>query len=398
MAKLTAAKIRTLTKPGIHGDGRGLYLQIGKAGTKSWILRISIDGRRREMGLGGFPAVSLARARQLADAQRAAVADGRDPVAERKRAAMPTFAEAARLTHEINRARWKNANHKRQWLGTLERFAFPHIGNMPLDRIERRDVLAVLTPIWTEKPETARRVRQRMGTTFRWGMAHGYIQHNPAGEAIDGALPSMPRLVKGHFRAMDYREVPAALETVAAGQASMASKLCFRFLVLTAARSGEARGASWSEMDMEAREWRIPAARMKRRAEHRVPLSDAAMEVLREAARFREAGDLVFASITRPGAALSDVTLTMLLRRYRFADRATVHGFRSSFRDWCAETGQPRELAEAALAHTIGGVEGAYFRSDLFERRRRLMDDWAAFLTGPQDAANVLPFRPRPRA
>ena len=394
MAKLTSTKIKALDKPGMHGDGRGLYLQIAPKGSRAWVLRLTIDGRRRDIGLGGYPAVSLAKARQLADAQRTAVADGRDPVAEKKRAAMPTFAEAARLTHEINRARWKNANHKAQWLGTLERNAFPRIGKMALDRIERRDVLAVLTPIWTTKPETARRVRQRIRTVLKWGMAHGYIEHNAAGEAIDGALPSMPR-VKAHFRALPYADIPAALDRFVAGQASWASKFCFRFLVLTAARSGEARGARWSEIDMDARTWTIPGDRMKAKVEHRVPLSEAALEVLREARRLDDGSDLVFPSSTRRGCPLSDVTLTMLLRKYGLADRATVHGFRSSFRDWCAETGQPRELAEAALAHVVGGVEGAYFRSDLFERRRQLMNDWAAFVTGEGGEAggNVIPFQ-----
>ena len=385
--KLTATKVRALDATGMHGDGRGLYLRIAAGGSRSWMLRLTIDGRRRDMGLGGYPAVSLAKARQIADTRRAAVAEGRDPLAERKRAAMPTFAEAARLTHEINGPRWKNANHKAQWLGTLERFAFARIGKMPLDRIERRDVLAVLTPIWTAKPETARRVRQRIRTVLKWGMAHGYVEHNAAGEGIDGALPPMPR-VKAHFRALPHGEVSGALERFASGEASMAARLCFRFLVLTAARSGEARGAQWSEIDMEAREWRIPAERMKAKAAHRVPLSEAAVAVLAEARRLDDRSGLCFPSSTKRGSPLSDVTLTMNLRRYGLADRATVHGFRSSFRDWCAETGQPRELAEAALAHVVTGVEGAYFRSDLYDRRRALMDDWAAYLT--REAAKVV--------
>ncbi len=376
---LTAMKVRALDKPGMHGDGRGLYLRIAAGGSKGWILRATIDGRRRDIGLGGYPSVSLAKARQIADAHRAAVAEGRDPLAEKRRAAMPTFSEAADKVHALNIGRWRNGQHTTQWRQTLRLYADPVIGKMPLDRIERRDVLAVLTPIWASKPETAHRVRQRIRTVLKWGMGHGYIEQNAAGEAIDGALPSMPRL-KAHFRALPHGEVAAALQRFDDGQASMASKLCFKFLVLTAARSGEARGARWSEIDMNAREWRIPADRMKAKTEHRVPLSDAAVAVLEAARPLQDDSGLVFPSSTKPGSPLSDVTLTMLLRKYGLADRATVHGFRSSFRDWCAETGKSREVAEAALAHAVVGVEGAYFRTDLLALRRMLMDEWARYL------------------
>ena len=276
MTALTAAKVKALTKPGMHHDGRGLYLRVAPGGSKGWMLRATIDGRRRDLGLGGYPSVSLARARQLADGHRLAVAEGRDPLAEKRRAATPTFAEAAAKVHEVNLPRWKNGKHTAQWLSTLERYAFPTIGKMPLDRITRRDVLAVLTPIWTTKPETARRVRQRIRTVLRWAMAHEFVEHNAAGEGIDGALPAMRRF-KAHHRALPHAEVPAALETIDASTAGMAAKLCLRFLILTAARSGEARGATWSETDLGNRLWTIPAERMKGGAEHRVPLSDAAL-------------------------------------------------------------------------------------------------------------------------
>ena len=203
-----------------------------------------------------------------------------------------------------------------------------------------------------------------------------------AGEGIDGALPAMPA-VKQHFRALPYQEVGAALETVEASWTSRAAKLCLRFLILTASRPGEARGATWAEVDVEAPEWRIPAERMKGGAGHRIPLSDAALAVLERARGFDDGSGLIFPSAVRPGHPLSDMTLTKILRDQGLADRATVHGFRSAFRDWCAETGKPREIAEAALAHTVGGVEGAYFRSDLLARRRVLMDQWAVFLTVP---------------
>ena len=378
---LTASKTKALSEPGMHSDGRGLYLRVAPGGSKGWILRISIDGRRRDIGLGGYPSVPLAKARQFADAHRLAVAEGCDPLAEKRRAATPTFAEAAVKVHEANLPRWKNGKHTVQWLSTLERYAFLTLGKMPLDRIERRDVLGILTPIWAAKPETARRVRQRIRTVLKWGQAHGYVEHNAAGEGIDGALPAMRR-VRAHFRALPYTEIPAALDTVDASPASMAAKLCMRFVILTVARSGEARGALWSEIDLDAATWTIPAERMKGGVEHRVPLSEPALAVLPEAAALRDDNGLVFPSPRKRGKPLSDMVLTKILRDNGLSDRATVHGFRSSFRDWAADTGKAREIAEAALAHTVGGVEGAYFRSDLFERRRRLMNDWGLFVTG----------------
>ena len=216
---------------------------------------------------------------------------------------------------------------------------------------------------------------------LRWCWAHGYVSENVAREGIDGALPA----VKAHFRALPYHKVAAALETVDGSKASQAAKLCLRFLILTAARSGEARGATWVEVDSEAREWRIPGERIKGGASHRVPLSDAAPTALERARALDDGSGLVFPSPLRSGRPLSNMTLTKILRNQGLAVRATVHGFRSTFRGWCAETGRPREIAEAALAHTVGGIEGAYFRSDLLARRRVLMDQWAAFLTAAQD-------------
>ena len=383
MTALTAAKVKALTKPGMHHDGRGLYLRVAPGGSKGWMLRATIDGRRCDLGLGGYPSVSLAKARQFADAHRLAVAEGRDPLAEKRRAKMPTFAEAAAKVHEVNLPRWKNGKHTDQWINTLRSYAFPTIGKLSLDRIERRDVLAILTPIWTTKPETARRVRQRIRTVLKWGQAHGYVEHNAAGDGIDGALPPLPR-VKAHFRALPYAEVPAALETIDASPAGLAAKLCMRLLILTAVRSGEARGALWSEIDLDAREWRIPANRMKAGVEHRVPLSDAALAVLHEAAPLRGDDDLIFPSPRKRGSALSDMTLTKVLRDCGLADRATVHGFRTCFRTRASEcTNAPHAVMELSLAHAVGSsVEQAYARSDLIEKRRVLMQAWADFVAG----------------
>ena len=213
--KLSATRIKVLKDPGRYSDGDGLHLFIGKSGRKSWVQRIRIDGRRRDIGLGGYPAVSLAQARKRASDNRSTVANGKDPVADKRRLKTPTLKEAAYAVHEANRPRWRNEKHAASWIQTLERHAFPKIGNMRIDKVGRSDVLTVLTPIWTSRPETARRVRQRMRTVFRWAMAHGFTETNPAGEVIDGALPPMPK-VKAHLRALPYQEVGSALETVEA--------------------------------------------------------------------------------------------------------------------------------------------------------------------------------------
>ena len=380
---LSATRVRALKKPGRYSDGDGLHLFITKSGRKSWVQRITIAGRRRDIGLGPFPSVSLAKARQKAYENRAIVAEGRDPLAEKNAPAMPTFREAAHVVHEANKPRWRNPSHIAGWIQTLERHAVPKLGRKSLDEIDQRDVLEVLTPIWTSRPETARRVRQRMRTIFRWGMAHGFMESNPAGEAIDGALPPMPK-VKAHFRALPYQEVSSALETVEASQASIASKLCFRFLVLTAARSGEARGANWDEIDLQDAVWRIPGGRMKGGAEHRVPLSRQAVEILGEATALREESGLVFSSPLKKGEPLSNMSLMKVLRSVGLAERTTVHGFRSSFKNWTLEqTDTPWAVSEAALAHILGNsTEQAYARSDLFERRRTLMQQWADYLLG----------------
>ena len=238
--------------------------------------------------------------------------------------------------------------------------------------------------------ETARRVRQRIRTILKWAMAHKFVRHNVAGETIDGALPPMPK-VKNHLRAMPYGQVSMLVQTVRDSQASLAAKWCLEFLILTAARSGEARGARWSEMDMDAATWTIPAERMKANVEHRVPLSPRATTVLAEASSIRDGSDLVFPSPLRPGKPMSDMTLTKLLRDLGFADRTTVHGFRSSFRDWAAEcTSAPHAVMELSLAHAVGSaVEAAYARSMLIEKRRALMMQWATYLES--DEKSVVP-------
>ena len=379
--KLSATRVKALRDPGRYSDGDGLHLFINKRRRKSWVQRITVDGRRRDIGLGGYPKVSLGQARKRASDNREAIGNGKDPVAEKRRPSTPTFSEAAHIVHDANKPRWRNGSHTRAWIQTLERHAFPKIGNKHIDTISRTDVLTVLTPIWSTRPETARRVRQRMRTIFRWAMANELIETNPAGEAIDGALPSMPK-VKAHLRALPYQDVGSALRTVDASQTSPASKHCLKFLVLTAARSGEARGATWDEIDLNGATWTIPGSRMKTGTEQRVPLSDQAIEVLTLARQLEDGSGLCFPSPLRPGRMLSDMTITNILRKTGLADRATVHGFRTSFKTWTMEqTDTPWAVGEAALAHQLGGsVEQAYARSDLFDRRRTLMQQWADYL------------------
>ena len=383
--KLSAARVRTLKKPGRYADGGTLYLNVAPGGSKQWVQRLTIAGNRHDIGLGGYPLVSLAQAREKAFLNRKLARAGGDPLAEKRKAklrkAMPTFREAAEKTYESLRPRWRSVKVAANWMQQLDRHAFSRLGELPVDRIGREDVLAVLAPIWTSKPETARRVRRCIRATLRWCLAHGFVQFNAAGEVIDGALPRMPA-VKTHLRALPYRDVSSALEIVDASNASLAAKLALRFVILTAARSGEARGATWEEIDDGGRVWRIPGHRMKAGNEHRVPLSDSAIDVLTRAKQLENGRGLVFPSPVRPGRPLSDMTLTKVLRVTGLAERTTVHGFRSSFRDWCADSGKPRDIAEAALAHTVQGVEGAYFRSDLFDRRRHLMNQWATYLIG----------------
>ena len=385
MAKLTAARIRTLKTPGRHGDGDGLHLKISETGARSWILRVVIAGKRRDIGLGRYPDVGLAQAREAAAKHRSLIAAGADPIAEKRKAAIPTFREVAERTFEANKPRWRNGKHTISWWQSLEKHAFPIIGDMPVDQIDEEHVLRILTPIWGVRMETARRVRQRIRTVLKWAMAHKFVRHNVAGETIDGALPPMPK-VKNHLRAMPYSQVSMLVQTVRDSRASLAAKWCLEFLILTAARSGEARGARWSEIDMDAATWTVPAERMKANVEHRVPLSPRATAILAEANSIRDGSDLVFPSPLRPGKPMSDMTLTKLLRDLGFADRTTVHGFRSSFRDWAAEcTSAPHAVMELSLAHVVGSaVEAAYARSTLIEKRRALMEQWAAHLEGEE--------------
>ena len=388
--ELTTTEIKSINREGIYRAGPTLYLRIAPGGSKSWVQRLTIHGKRHDMGLGGYPQVNLASARKLAFQNRELAWAGGDPLALKRKAKIPTFREAAEKTYLANRARWRSQKTVKNWEQGMHKHVLPVIGELRVDRIGREDVLRILTPIWTTTPEVARKQRNRIRTVLSWCQAHGFIEHNVAGEMIDGALPAMPA-VKAHYRALHYRDVPAALETIETSGASLAAKLCFKFLVLTATRSGEARGAAWLEIDFEALEWCIPGSRMKTGEVHRVPLSDATVAVLEQAEMLRDGSDLIFPSSTNPGTPLSNMTLTKVLRTTGLAEKATVHGFRSSFRDWAGEcTNTAHAVMELSLAHAVGSaVEQAYARSDLLAKRRRLMEQWAAFVT--ESSAGVVP-------
>ena len=380
--------VRTVKAPGQYADLNGLNPRVADSGAKHWIQRVTIAGKRRNIGLGGYPAVSLAEAREVAAANLRVIREGRDPIAEKRQTAeeqrrlpTPTFAHAAQPVIAPRRPTWSNAKHAAQWENTLATYVHPTLGKKLASDVTSADVLTVLTPIWTTKSETASRVRQRIETVLDWAVAQGYRTDNPAGRAIAKVLPRLPR-VKEHHAALPDADVAAALQQVQESAATPATRLSFEFLVLTAARSSEVRLASWQEMDEESATWTVPASRMKARRAHRVPLSGPAIQVLKEARGLGEGDGLVFPG-GRAGQPLSDMAHTSLLRR--LAIPAVPHGFRSSFKDWCIEcTDTPWAVGEAALGNS---TETAYARSDLFERRRVLMEAWAEYLdTGSPEA------------
>ena len=374
---LSPAFIRS-APPGRHADGNGLYLFVQPSGTRSWIQRLLIRGRRRELGLGSVALVPLAEAREKALANRRLARQGGDPLAEKRRAeGIPTFAEAATRVLEQKQGGWRNPRHSREWLSSLRRFAFPRIGKVPVSEVTSADLLEILTPLWHRKVATAKRVRQRLRAVLEWAVAMEYRIDNPCDRI--GPVLGAQKDVTEHMEAVPHREAAAVIRKVRGSTALPVARLALEFLVLTAARWGEVRWAEWAEIDRNGRVWTLPAKRAKMNRRHRVPLCGRALEIL-DAAQALEggAGPLVFTH--GGGKPLHDSAVRRLLRQLGVA--AVPHGFRSTFRDWAAEeTNHPREVIEAALAHVVRNrVEAAYARSDLFERRRRLMDDWARYL------------------
>ena len=391
LSKLSALAVAKGSKPGYYGDGGGLVLQVSPTGSKSWLFRFTFAGRRREMGLGGLIAVSLAEARNRARECRGLLQLGQDPLHARdaaridtrlKASRVLTFAQCAAAYIKAHRASWKNVKHGDQWTNTLATYAGPIIGDIPVAAVDTDLVVKVLMPIWEAKTETATRLRGRIESVLDWATVSKFrTGDNPARWRghLENLLANPNKIapVKNH-PALPWQEIGAFVRDIEYRDGVAARAV--RFAILTACRSGEIRGAAWDEFDLQAKVWTIPAERMKAGKEHRVPLSDAALAVL-EASR-REGG-LVFPG--RKGTQLSDMSLTAVLRRMDRGD-ITVHGFRSTFRDWCSEAvgnAFPREVCEHALAHSLPDkVEAAYRRGDLLTKRIELMRAWAEYCMG----------------
>jgi integrase len=405
--KLNPAKLRTLTKPGVYGDGAGLYMQVRDADHRSWIYRYTLFGKARWMGLGAFLDVSLAEAREAAAAARKRVRQGVDPIATRKTettakraaGALHTFKEVADAYIAAHESSWRNDKHKQQWRNTLATYAEPILGKMPVATVDVGAVTRVLEPIWREKPETASRLRGRIESVLDYATARGWRSgENPARWRghLDNLLPATAKIAAvQHHAALPWQEIGAFMADL--GQQEGTAALALRYLILTASRTGESIGARWSEVNGLEAVWTVPGARMKAGREHRIPLSDAALAVLADAAKLRKDGAPPDAPVfpgAKEGKPLSNMALLMLLRRMERGD-LTAHGFRSTFRDWAAEaTNYPRDVAEQALAHSLPDkVEAAYRRGDLIEKRRRMMADWATFCCRPPVAGEIVRLR-----
>lgn len=388
---LTARKVQT-AKPGKYSDGGNLYLIVSPTASRKWVLRFTWRGKAKEMGLGSATTVDLADAREKAAGARRKVAQGINPIEDRKRDnGIPTFAEMADSVREALSAGFRNDKHKAQWKSTLETYAAP-LRSQSVDSIGTDDVLSVLKAIWTTKPETASRLRGRIEKVLDAAKAKGFREgENPARWRghLDHLLPKPSKLARGHHAAMAYEDVAAFVGKLREREATAA--LALEFCILTAARSGEVLGARWSEIDLDKKIWTVPANRMKAGRDHRVPLSARAVSILKGLAKVK-VGDFVFPGYRR-GKPLSNMAMEMMLRRMKI-ENATVHGFRSSFRDWAGNvTSFPREVTETALAHVIGDkAEQAYRRSDALEKRRKLMDAWAQYCE-TASAVNVIQLR-----
>ncbi len=417
--ELSALEVGRLTIPGYHfvGGVAGLILQVTESKARSWILRATVGGKRRDIGLGGFPDVTLAGAREAARISRDKIKAGTDPVEERaaarsalaaSRASAITFGEAAAKYIEANEAGWKNSKHAAQWTTTLESYAYPTIGKLRVSDVETQHVVTILEPLWSTKTETASRLRGRIESVLDWAKVRGYRKaENPARWKghLDHILPARNKVQKAkHHAALDYRDIGSFVAALKAVDGTGARAL--EFAILCASRSNEVRGATWGEIDKKAGVWIIPAERMKADREHRVPLSPSALAMLESLPRMAGT-NLIFPSAKND--VLSDMTLTAVIRRMNessakagkagWCDNAgrviTAHGFRSTFRDWAGETtAYPREVIEHALAHQLKDkAEAAYQRGDLLDKRRRLMADWAKHCSKVSKVADVTPIR-----
>ncbi len=378
MGRLSASAVKAANKPGRMGDGDGLFLVVKAGGTKSWVCRVQKSGKRRDFGLGSAAKISLAVARERAREVRSQMELGLDPLFERRKAdGIPTFREAAAKVLAASKKSWRNAKHEGQWSATMEAYAFPQIGDRRVHEITGPMIRDLLAPIWLTKPETARRVRQRVGAVLDWAYASGYRENEAPMRAITKGLPRQPKK-DNHFAAMPYDKVAVFLTKLR--QRESFSRLALEFLILTAARSGEVRECSWHEIDLDAGLWTIPKERMKAAREHVVPLTKPALKVLRRCAELRQPDCRLVFPGTGFRCPMSDMTMSKLMKM--MGEPYTVHGFRSAFRDWASEeTNYAGDIAEAALAHAIGNkTEAAYRRGNLLEKRRVMMADWADYV------------------
>lgn len=383
--RLSASAVKAAIKPGSYQDGAGLMLVVKAGGSRSWILRVQVEGKRRDFGLGSAYDVSLAEAREKADALRKLCRAGIDPVEQRKaerlaKLTIPTFKVAAEQTHAEQKSGWRNTKHRGDWLSSLKLYAYPALGELRVDKIDAPAIRDVLLPIWLAKPETARRVRQRIRAIMAWAASKGY---RPALDmsVMDAGLPKQPKKDR-HFAAMPWEAVPAFYRTLAA-KSETVGRMALMFTIATAARSGEVRGATWREVDLEAAVWTIPGERMKAGKQHIVPLSAPALAILKRMAEMQSGKPDAPIFPGKQGQPLSDMSLTKIMRDMDISD--TVHGFRSAFKDWASEaTHFPDAVSEAALAHVDKDkTRAAYRRSDFFNLRKDLMAAWATYLTGP---------------
>jgi integrase len=393
--RLSALKVASAKDPGYYADGGNLYFRVAPGGARGWIFRFSRHDRTRDMGLGGFPEISLAAARKLAGRCRELVNEGTDPIEQRRAEQLAsrvaaantlTFDACARQYIEDHAAGWRNPRHRAQWNSTLAMYASPVFGKLPVSAVDDGLVLRALKAIWYSKPETASRVRGRIESVLDWARVHAYRSgENPARWKghLDHLLPTRSKMQRvKHHAAMPYTEVAAFM--AALRKCDDKSARALEFTILTAARTGESLGATWGEIDLQNKVWTAPPERMKAGKEHRVPLSAPAVALLGSLDRDRRS-DFLFPG-AKPGRPLSDMAMSMLLRRMGLGD-ITIHGFRSTFRDWAAElTNFPREVVEMGLAHAIpSAVEAAYRRGDLLEKRRRLMEEWGDYCVNSTD-------------
>lgn len=397
--QLTVKAIDAISEPGRYTDGGGLYLVADNKSAKRWLLRIMVQGRRRDFGLGSYPLVTLSEARDQARLYLKAARAGDDPkVTLRRSSSIPDFETVARDYFAQHRTRWKNEKHQQQWITTLEQYAFPVLGKRRIDDISTPDVVAVLSPIWFEKHETARRLKQRIATVLDDAKGKGHLTGENPVAGVSASLKRDKRTRPQHFAAMDYRDLPEFIARLRSDETPAMGKLALEFTILTAARTGEVIKARWDEVDNTKRLWTIPADRMKAGKEHRVPLSDRVLEIIETIRPVTEEGGWIFEG-QQTRKPLSNMAMLKLLERLQVP--VTVHGFRSTFRDWCGETtGFPHAAIEKCLAHEVSNkVEAAYARSDLLDRRREIMAAWETFAAsgGKERSSTILSLASRGR-